>query len=259
VARALDGSTQRFSAAAQPITAYPFTVAGWSYPTNTTAGSADKYIFSLSNNSGTTLFSGLQWLDANAKLAAFISTSGTVRKWDTTATATLNTWQHVAGVFTSASDIVAYVNADGAGAYTNTGSPTVPTWNTVSIGALVRSSVAGWYYGSLAETGLWNVALTQAELDQLAAGYSPLFVRPQSLVAYWPLFGRATDEEDWDGAYPLTNTGSATVADHPRIIYPRRRGIVVPVAAASGPTVVALTPTTIGSTSHRPRYTWTPA
>jgi hypothetical protein len=36
----------------------------------------------------------------------------------------------------------------------------------------------------------------------------------------------------------------------------------VPIAmpeAASGPTVAALTPTTIGSTSHRPRYTWTPA
>jgi hypothetical protein len=29
-------------------------------------------------------------------------------------------------------------------------------------------------------------------------------------------------------------------------------------AAASGPTVTALTPTVIGSTTFRPRYTWTP-
>jgi hypothetical protein len=38
------------------------------------------------------------------------------------------------------------------------------------------------------------------------------------------------------------------------------RQIIVPTAeAATGPTVLAVTPTTIGSTSHRPRYTWTPA
>ena len=38
------------------------------------------------------------------------------------------------------------------------------------------------------------------------------------------------------------------------------RSIYIPTeVAASGPTVTAVTPTTIGSTSHRPRYTWTPA
>jgi hypothetical protein len=38
------------------------------------------------------------------------------------------------------------------------------------------------------------------------------------------------------------------------------RSLYIPTAeAATGPTVLAVTPTTIGSTSHRPRYTWTPA
>jgi hypothetical protein len=51
-----------------------------------------------------------------------------------------------------------------------------------------------------------------------------------------------------------------TPADYYAAFYtPRRIWVPVSVAAPTGPTVVAVTPTTIGSTSHRPRYTWTPA
>jgi hypothetical protein len=53
---------------------------------------------------------------------------------------------------------------------------------------------------------------------------------------------------------------SKRLANDPWLAFEPRQ-IIVPVEAAAptGPTVTAVTPTTIGSTSHRPRYTWTPA
>ena len=35
----------------------------------------------------------------------------------------------------------------------------------------------------------WNVELTEAEMAVLAAGICPIYVRPESLVAYLPLLG----------------------------------------------------------------------
>ena len=50
-----------------------------------------------------------------------------------------------------------------------------------------------------------------------------------------------------------------SLADNPWQLFEPRQIYIPTAEAASGPTVLAVTPTTIGSTSHRPRYTWTPA
>jgi hypothetical protein len=68
----------------------------------------------------------------------------------------------------------------------------------------------------IAESAIWNVALTAAEIATLAAGYSPLFVRPQSLVFYAPIIRELNNLKGG----VLTNNGSAAVSVHPRIIYP---------------------------------------
>jgi hypothetical protein len=61
-------------------------------------------------------------------------------------------------------------------------------------------------------------------------------------------------------ATPLSAFDLNAIWRHPYRTLLAPRQIYIPTeAAASGPTVVAVTPTTIGSTSHRPRYTWTPA
>jgi hypothetical protein len=52
----------------------------------------------------------------------------------------------------------------------------------------------------------------------LAAGFSPLFVRPQSLVAYWPLI--RDNDNDIVGGYDMTAYNTPTVAAHPPVIYP---------------------------------------
>lgn len=95
----------------------------------------------------------------------------------------------------------------------------------------------------------------------LAAGYSPQFIRPQNLVGYWPLFGRAGasgGEEAWVGSASFTANDSPALVDHPRIIYPHSRGIIaVPQAASGAPTLGAASVINITATGATPRLTAT--
>jgi hypothetical protein len=68
--------------------------------------------------------------------------------------------------------------------------------------------------GRIAEVGIWNVALTAAEIASLADGMTCDKVRPQSLVFYAPL---VRDLQDVRGGLTITNNNTATVANHPRV------------------------------------------
>lgn len=82
----------------------------------------------------------------------------------------------------------------------------------------------GSFDGRVAEVGIWSVALDDAEIAVLAAGYAPPCVRPQSLVFYAPLI---RELNNYRGPV-LSNhsTSPATVAVHPRIIQLKRQGSV---------------------------------
>lgn len=82
-------------------------------------------------------------------------------------------------------------------------------------GFLYSGSSAQSFNGTIAEAGIWNVALTDAEIASLAAGFTPGQVRPQSLTFYAPLL---RDLIDVRGGRTITNINSATVATHPRVI-----------------------------------------
>ena len=70
--------------------------------------------------------------------------------------------------------------------------------------------------GLIAEVGIWNAALTAAEIASLAKGMNCDKIRPQSLVFYAPLVRDLLDQK---GGRTITNNNAATVAAHPRI-YP---------------------------------------
>lgn len=84
----------------------------------------------------------------------------------------------------------------------------------LGVGALVRGNVLTFYNGQAAEVGIWNAALTDAEIASLAAGMTCDKVRPQSLVFYAPL---VRDLSDHKGGLTITNNNGATVANHPRV------------------------------------------
>ena len=89
-----------------------------------------------------------------------------------------------------------------------------------SLGTSFASSVAtNPHNGRLAESAIWNAALTAAEMASLGAGFSPLCIRPSALVAYWPQLQLLDPVHDRFGS-TLDETGTVVLTAHPRIIYP---------------------------------------
>jgi len=74
--------------------------------------------------------------------------------------------------------------------------------------------------GLIAEVGIWDVALTDAEIASLAKGFSPLLVRPQNLKGYWPLWGTGSPERDYSGlGSHATVTGTVNAGNkHPPVM-----------------------------------------
>lgn len=86
-----------------------------------------------------------------------------------------------------------------------------------------------------AECFFYTAALSNDEIWSLGKGFSPLLVRPASLVLHWPLMGRISPEPDLRSGNSGTVTGT-TAADHPpKMIYPRRLVMAYPfTSGASG-------------------------
>ena len=158
---------------------------------------------------------------------------------------------HLCGIETSTSSRAVVLNGDWANRGTNTTSITT-TLNATRIGQALAIVPM---YGDLSEVAVWDVALTQYEVEALADRMSPLLIRPSSLVAYWPLIGRYSPELDLVGGYEMTVTGTVATANHSRIFYPKRRQVLVPSDAAPvsvTPSTLALTTTTFAPTVSTP-------
>jgi hypothetical protein len=131
-----------------------------------------------------------------------------------------NTWHHACGVFVTNSSRTAYI--DGGSAVNETTAVSTPTGlDTTSIGrVLVSGAGTNYMSGRIAEVGIWDVALDAAEVAALGKGVAPPLIRPQSLIAYWPLFGLDASELDrWKNKYDMTVTG-AVKGEHRPMYYP---------------------------------------
>ena len=186
----------------------PFTLACWF---NSDTVTANQYLVSLSSAS-----SGGYAITAHGVLAGdpvlCINTSGAFAQSSSGYTA--NTWNHVAGVFTSTSSKTVYLNGGSSGTNT-TLDATNPTATNIHIGVTrFNGSFTQYSDARIAEVGVWNVALTAAEIASLARGMTCDKVRPQSLVFYAPL---VRDLIDVKGGVTITNNNTATVANHPRV------------------------------------------
>lgn len=98
-----------------------------------------------------------------------------------------------------------------------------PGANTDEFNIGKRANQSTFFDGRIWEAATWNVPLTAAEIASLAAAYSPRFVRPASLVGYWPIIGRWSPEIEPRGGIDLTLSGTANAYQHGRIIHVRRR------------------------------------
>lgn len=127
----------------------------------------------------------------------------------------VNAWNHGCGVFTSTQSRTVYLNGANAVTGTATTTPNTADINAVYIGTqLISNSFTNYFEGEIAEIGIWNAALTPAEIASLAKGMTCDKVRPQNLVFYAPLVRNLQDAR---GGLAITNNGGATVTTHPRV------------------------------------------
>jgi hypothetical protein len=210
MAYSCNGSNQYFSTSAVPVTSPPFTFCCWF---RTAAMSESPLLLTLVNSSNTTNYFGLFFRGSAAGDPVQLSSSPTSNTLSSTTGCTSGVWHHACGVHTSLSSRTIYL--DGGSSATNTSALTTSGIDTLYI---ATNSPAGPndLNGQIAEVGIWNAALTAAEIASLAKGMTCDKVRPQSLAFYAPLVRDLIDQK---GGLTITNNNGATVANHPRI-YP---------------------------------------
>jgi hypothetical protein len=129
-----------------------------------------------------------------------------------TGTYTANSWHHAAGTFASSTLREIFLN--GTGGDTNTTTVSFPTGlDGIRIGIVGGVAPGDAFDGDLAEVAVWNVVLTDAEIQALANGASPNYIRRGALVGYWPVWSDSIGEDFTASGNTLTNTGT-TAANH---------------------------------------------
>lgn len=179
-------------------------------------------------------------------LACGFSSNYTTAQQRVVASTTLSTGTlYHAAVTISGDDVNLYLNGSddisGGGPFTlvsaaGTRSVGTSTASNMQIG--IRSRDAGQkddaaFDGIIYEVGVWDVELSSVEVAALAAGCSPLLIRPTSLVFYAPLV--RNEGRDEIGGLALTPTNTPLITEHCRIVMPPHRSVVAPLSlAASG-------------------------
>lgn len=200
-------STQYLFANPLPLST-PLTLACWFNSKSSQVG----VLLSLANDSSKNLFA--LYKDSSNLLHAYSERPGLGAQ--SSISGILNgQWMHGAATFSSNTSRSVYLNNSiGSSSITNI---SVTGASSLYIGADITSgNIVALANSLIAEVGIWNAALTAAEIASLAKGMTCDKIRPQNLVFYAPL---VRDLIDAKGGLVITNNNGATVANHPRI-YP---------------------------------------
>ena len=208
-----NGTNQSLQTSSAPASVLPVTMACWF---NSTSATASQTLLSIAHS--TNAFLGPRLIAAGSEVGDPIradytigASTGAAR---TSSGYSANTWHHACGVYPTSASRTAYL--DGG----NNATDTTSVAGSLAVNAL---TVAGRFnvgsiglitVGVIAEVGIWNAALTAAEIASLAKGMTPDKIRPQNLVFYAPLVRNLIDQK---GGLTLTNNNAATVANHPRV------------------------------------------
>ena len=153
---------------------------------------------------------------------------GTAANATTTTTITDTNWHSVVGEITAANARQVWLDNGGNGSSSTSLTPGTLTKTTAGAydnGGTLGGNVAH----ELADIAVWSVTLTSDERASLAAGVSPLLIRPDKLEIYLPLMRGGNDY--MGGAFTVT---AASVVDHPRVYMPSPAQQLVKTAASTG-------------------------
>jgi hypothetical protein len=237
VARRFTAASSEFlTASGSPVTAYPLTLSAHFRANNHPGNGAEQCLMAVDASGADALQQIVIRGTSGSAIAIRARTrnTGNAAAQSSTTTTADAAWHHAAGGFASATSRLAYLDGGAAGSNT-TNIAFNAGINRVDIGVERYNAISPVNYlnNDLAEAAIWSTDLTATEIAILARGVSPLLVRPTALVFYAPILGRYSPEPDVRGGLSLTVTGT-TVADHGRVFYPRRAGLIaVPDAAGA--------------------------
>ena len=213
------------------ITGYPYTLACWF---NTDDDTISQGLMWVGDKDSGVEYGEIQAAGAvgDAVSAANRSTSDGFDAAYSSTGFTAGAWHHACGVFTNSTSRAAFIDGGSKGTNASENAPDA-VYDRFGIGARLDATASNWLSGHIAEAAVWNMALSDDDVAQLGAGYSPLFVRPESLVAYWPL---VRDLVDRLGTVELTPNGT-TVSAHVPILNPAPKhiGYTAAVVGANAP------------------------
>ena len=171
------------------------TLACWSYHSNT---SSARRISSLSPSANTSSF--LIQSDANYAYALVSSGASTAYHRASCPSG----WFHLAGVFSGASRTV---YANGSAGTVSSGSISITEPAVLSLGAVAYNSGLLYGVGSVAHAAVWECVLSSEDISALYSGgigVDPRTIRPDALVAYYPLIAGTTQTRIWTGGETTT-------------------------------------------------------
>jgi hypothetical protein len=201
-----NGSNQYLNTASTPVTAVPMTLACW-FNSNSTA--VNQRLVGVYADGTVYCDLGIRGADAGDPVA-IVANTGSPQITGTTTGYSANTWHHACAVFSSATSRTVYIDGGSSATGTNNINPT--NLSRIEIGRFTTN--IQYMNGRISEVGIWNAALTAAEIASLAKGMTCDKVRPQSLVFYAPLI---RDLIDAKSGLVITNNNGASVANHPRV------------------------------------------
>ena len=193
-------------------TDYNFTLVAWVRPDDKHEGTIMGADDGSSDNERFSIFSRNTGRFALRRKSGYIQTPD--KDYDDSNT----TWFHIAGVFAYGGRGL-YVNGTSEAAQVSNISLD-PTGATTFYIGRDRATNKFWD-GAIAEAAAYNASLSAADIASLAAGFSPLLVRPELLIGYWPLGGgHFPATVNPIGSTSLSVNSSPSAEAHPRIIYP---------------------------------------
>lgn len=218
-----------------PITAAPFTISAWGHTNNvgtalslTNSGSTTNFFRLFLNGSGhVTLGAAAGGAEATASRATVIPTTD---------------WFHMAAVASSSSSRFAFLN--GVKGTENTTNLTPSGIDRLAVGCLDTTSKSSFWTSNkwLAEIAIYNAALTDGEIAELAARQSPFLIRPDALVSYYKLLGNDADVDWWGQNNLSAHDGTPNYEQfHTRLIYPDGIFTTMPFAGGGGGAASRLT------------------
>lgn len=216
------------------VSGTPLTFAAWIKKGST----ADQYIWNIAGSADTNHYLSLNITSSDTlQIAMKAGPTGQFR--NVTSTTTIGTgWTFVAGTAASnaATDMHVWVGSSKEQSVgTDTGTNNMTSPNRTGLGALVRSTVAAAFTGTIEIAGVWNEVLSDAQITSLSGGAPFATIDIGSVVDVWECRGTGSIVSLF-GDTPLAQQG--TVAEAEGILNGHYGEVVyvnfTPAAAATG-------------------------